>query len=400
MKFIRGAEPRIPGFPSTVAWPSSPSGTYPMALALTTNDLARLEAASRLLLSPFSWPDVATWLQTSGRAVRDLIAAERVVVLTPGTDGRYYSEDAPEVAGGVHDFIEGVSPGGVHFSDPVVQAWYHLRRRTGQEVLTWEHSRHLVESHGYRMADSPIVSDVLQGQRFHDFVALVHETDGADAMIWPLHSRRGGFAFGEATPAVLGLLAPSFRAGLAAVRRLGAHRVALDTVSEPLAAFDAAGRELHRNAALIRLLDADPERERLAFEFLALVRSLRTLGFPLRSDAPAGPCRTERTVQTARGTYTLRGTLLPPGAFDADEAVLVSVQTTAGSRLPDPTTLRARFGLTKREAEVALLVAEGLKTDEIAARLFISPHTARHHVENLMAKLEVTSRAAVAARLL
>ncbi|MFC9835584.1 protein kinase [Rhodococcus sp. NPDC127530] len=53
--------------------------------------------------------------------------------------------------------------------------------------------------------------------------------------------------------------------------------------------------------------------------------------------------------------------------------------------------------LTKREREVAALIAEGLTNREIAARLVISPRTAQGHVEHLLTKLGFTSRAQVAA---
>ena len=52
---------------------------------------------------------------------------------------------------------------------------------------------------------------------------------------------------------------------------------------------------------------------------------------------------------------------------------------------------------TKRELEVADLVAEGLTNREIATRLTISPRTAQGHVERLLAKLGFTSRAQIAA---
>jgi DNA-binding NarL/FixJ family response regulator len=49
--------------------------------------------------------------------------------------------------------------------------------------------------------------------------------------------------------------------------------------------------------------------------------------------------------------------------------------------------------LTGREREVIALVAEGLSNDEIAALLFLSPATAKTHVNRAMAKLGVRDRA-------
>ncbi len=48
--------------------------------------------------------------------------------------------------------------------------------------------------------------------------------------------------------------------------------------------------------------------------------------------------------------------------------------------------------VSARELEVLLLLDQHLGTDEIAARLFISEHTVRSHVKNLLAKLGVSSR--------
>src|SRR6185437_3348486 len=53
--------------------------------------------------------------------------------------------------------------------------------------------------------------------------------------------------------------------------------------------------------------------------------------------------------------------------------------------------------LTGRELEVAALVAEGLTNHAIASRLSIAPRTAEAHVENIRRKLEVRSRAQIAA---
>ena len=53
--------------------------------------------------------------------------------------------------------------------------------------------------------------------------------------------------------------------------------------------------------------------------------------------------------------------------------------------------------LTDREREVAELVAEGLTNHSIARRLDVAPRTAEAHVENIRRKLQVRSRAQIAA---
>jgi ATP/maltotriose-dependent transcriptional regulator MalT len=54
-------------------------------------------------------------------------------------------------------------------------------------------------------------------------------------------------------------------------------------------------------------------------------------------------------------------------------------------------------GLTERELEVLRLVAEGKTNDEIASALVVSKHTVRRHLQNIFAKLGVTSRSAATA---
>jgi DNA-binding NarL/FixJ family response regulator len=54
---------------------------------------------------------------------------------------------------------------------------------------------------------------------------------------------------------------------------------------------------------------------------------------------------------------------------------------------------QALSGLTNRERDVMALVAEGLSNDEIAARLYLSPLTAKTHVSRIMTKLNARDRA-------
>jgi DNA-binding CsgD family transcriptional regulator len=50
--------------------------------------------------------------------------------------------------------------------------------------------------------------------------------------------------------------------------------------------------------------------------------------------------------------------------------------------------------LTAREVDVLRLVAQGMSARDIAARLVITPKTARNHIEHIYTKTGATSRVA------
>jgi len=54
--------------------------------------------------------------------------------------------------------------------------------------------------------------------------------------------------------------------------------------------------------------------------------------------------------------------------------------------------------LSEREREVLRLIAEGLSNQQLAARLYLSPHTIKVHTRNIYGKLGVTSRTQAVAK--
>jgi len=66
------------------------------------------------------------------------------------------------------------------------------------------------------------------------------------------------------------------------------------------------------------------------------------------------------------------------------------------ARGPRRSTRQAPGGLTRRELEVARLLADGLTNADVARELVISERTAAHHVGSILSKLGLTSRAQVA----
>ena len=61
-------------------------------------------------------------------------------------------------------------------------------------------------------------------------------------------------------------------------------------------------------------------------------------------------------------------------------------------------TPKKDFDLTSREKEILSLIAQGLSNTEIANKLFISAHTAKAHVGNILLKLSVTDRVQAAVK--
>jgi len=64
-------------------------------------------------------------------------------------------------------------------------------------------------------------------------------------------------------------------------------------------------------------------------------------------------------------------------------------------RGPHESTRSNPAGLTRREIEIAKLISDGLRNNDIAERLFLSPKTVDHHVSRILSKLGVKTRAQV-----
>jgi len=72
----------------------------------------------------------------------------------------------------------------------------------------------------------------------------------------------------------------------------------------------------------------------------------------------------------------------------------ITLQKDKGDRVPelDPLNLSSHYGLTRREADVTLLVVKGYNNQEIADELFIGVSTVKTHISNIYGKLSVNSR--------
>lgn len=119
------------------------------------------------------------------------------------------------------------------------------------------------------------------------------------------------------------------------------------------------------------------------------------LAEPGTGPPPAGP---ERLVEALVAVTTL----VRAGGYDADEREGVLLDATVGRvrcvLLEQEPALRVE--LSPRERQVALMVAHGRTNQAIATSLEISVWTVSTHLRRIFAKLAVSSRAEMVARLL
>jgi len=155
------------------------------------------------------------------------------------------------------------------------------------------------------------------------------------------------------------------------------------------------GRMLQQSDALAPLgAVAVQHRERLdgsgyprGLSGSAISRPGRVLG---AADAYQSMCETRpyRPARTADDAAVQLKEEVRAGRLDGDavDAVLRAAGHRVGRRRDGPA------GLTAREIDVLRLLALGLSSKEISARLVISPKTARNHIEHIYAKTGTNSR--------
>ncbi|MBP2328714.1 non-specific serine/threonine protein kinase [Kibdelosporangium banguiense] len=123
-------------------------------------------------------------------------------------------------------------------------------------------------------------------------------------------------------------------------------------------------------------------------------------GQPLLGSPPYLAAREacEQQARRALGDHAFQAAFRRGADLDLEQAVAYAL---GEKPEPAPTALAetctSGTPLTKREQQVAELVAEGLSNKDIAARLVIAQRTAEGHVERILAKLGFTKRTQLAA---
>jgi DNA-binding CsgD family transcriptional regulator len=197
-----------------------------------------------------------------------------------------------------------------------------------------------------------------------------------DLRIWRKKQRPD---YGKRDAALLDTILPHFRNALRNARSFAIARAneetwekLFDLTGRALFLFDENGRLLYRNR-VSQALESDMRRE----DFSSFYTRVQTLA---RKDLS----------RTRWGPFFLSFLEVPsPDTGRPQRAVMAY---SSGVPSVDRALLKQKHGLSRREAEIALLICRGLTDKEIAQVLCASFSTVRTHIKHLFSKLDVTTR--------
>ncbi len=356
-----------------------------MSLTLRSRDVAQLQAALETILTPIAHSSPEDWGRAVMRDVKELLHADQAFFALPFDASVHVTGDG-----------ERTQEAGRQYEAEYWQADVVIGQRRKALGLEVHHQDQLYKP-GEIETDT-LFNEWCVPNKLFDTLGMAVDVSGGPipAGVNVYHDRPDSRAFGERGQALMSLLLPAFRASVRSYGVLsqlrGSFSLLVDRIPSGVSVLDGGGDVLHENPSLGQIYNAEPERERLRAAVQRVGRAV------FSTDTPGGASGFEQ-IHTATKSYEIRASrfaALPP----IDRAAgMVMVD----ARCPDQVKRRAaaaqvrkEFGLTKREAEVALLLAGRLSAAEIATALGVSVHTARHHTERVFAKTGVSRRAMIA----
>jgi len=360
-----------------------------MALRLSDRDLSAVTAAMTVMLTPFCYADGEQWRSAVCSSLTNPMHSN-------GASFALAVPNEPFIAGPADlvSALQALLPP----PDWLLKG-LERRRQLGLNVAGFSDIHDVAE-----VKRTPFYNDVVIPTRLFAPLVLAADFPGL-----PLPAVLG-FTYDDETIAarelprnkqMLSLLVPAFLGSVETYIRLSRQSASLASVLDSMCVgatiVEVDGTVIDENQAMKTLMAADPERNRIR----ATVRqvALGVANIVARRNSPdwtrqAGIAE----VRTGSARYRIKATFAWGGLLHNRDAVLALTEAMSPPALITE-QLESRFGLTGREIETARLMARGHSNREIATALNISVNTARRHAEHVLLKLDVHSRAAVAARL-
>lgn len=372
-------------------------------LSLSRADLERYRNVLSSLLSPLYPGGTGAWAGCVVRGFADLLGCDRsFLLLPPAPSGNGFRIVSPNLDSACREDLKEFAPSSDHGDGSAKDPEHDraMRRLAAAGVRVWNRER-VERLTRVKFVDMDrFYAQMMEPHDVSDFATLTLWLPEGPAMISCLAST----PFDDDQLEVLSLLAPAFETAVSSLRTLENQGAAIGVLLDRLdiAALVAFTRgETHRNRRLRNLLDrlAGPnDSSRLVDEMERMAREVLRLHEASGKSTPRIPLDAgTRAVEVAGEVLRLHASWLPPGTAGSGPAALVLTEG-ASPRFPNTRALARRYGLTPRQAQVAHLLATGASNREIADRLEISPHTARHHAQSVLNRVGIHSRKALGLR--
>jgi DNA-binding CsgD family transcriptional regulator len=254
--------------------------------------------------------------------------------------------------------------------------------------------------------------DFMQPQGFGDELRGVFRTGGSTWGVVDLYREAGEPSFEDDDVTIVRAISETVARALRSSVR--ASTPGLGQPSAPgLIVIDSRGQVVSANAEALgwlrELWPMSPATSDLTtgsldvLELRDLDREVPTALFALVARARAVAQGRERAparlrLRDRRGRWIVLHASSLVGAGSSDGGSVAVVIEAAKSAEIAPIIIEA-YSLTLRERDVLSAIARGGSTSEIAAELFLSPHTVRDYVKTVFEKLGVSSRGELVARL-
>jgi len=360
-----------------------------MGLRLSSADIASLEHANTVLLSPLAYENSESWRLAAGRAVEVCVGGD-AVAFALSLEGEPFMAANADVASAMAK----ITPP----PDWLIRGLTVRRHQLGETTIGWDDAfdvRAVKRTSFYNDVARPqgllaplmMVSDIGEHGMPTTLSVMFNDENSAQR-----HAQR--------RKDMLRLLSPAFCAGVTTLFGFRRNRAALGALAEDAAIgvlfFDTQSLPGRENEFFQRLMEGEPERERVRAEVVHAVRGI--FRFPAFDGMPRAQRRAHSGIQTAAARYRIAAHFFEDQSSPGMAKAVALVERVERKPL-DARELDIQFSLTRRQIEAAQLLRRGLSTRQIASELGISVNTARRHIERVLLKLDVHTRTAAAAKL-
>ena len=146
------------------------------------------------------------------------------------------------------------------------------------------------------------------------------------------------------------------------------------------------------------LKDINKKKDEMPDEVLKVCRSLKKIS---ASGAERPSCNASASISNKGQIYSIRALpLFHTGKKNGSSHTMVIIERCTPRRNVEIEKVKAKFNLSKREAEVVEGIVKGFTNREIASDLCLSEYTVKDYIKKIMNKLGVKCRTLIFCRVI